>query len=60
MTDVIETSLKNLRAGRDVSFFDLYSIDQLSDDDISLITQTHYSLLQFGLQLNQPMNSCPV
>jgi aspartate carbamoyltransferase catalytic subunit len=37
MTDVIETSLKNLRAGRDVSFFDLYSIDQLSDDDISLI-----------------------
>jgi aspartate carbamoyltransferase catalytic subunit len=39
MTDVIETSLKNLRAGRDVSFFDLYSIDQLSEDDISLIFQ---------------------
>jgi aspartate carbamoyltransferase catalytic subunit len=37
MIDGIEKTLTDIRSGRDVSFFDLYSIDQLSDDDISLI-----------------------
>ncbi len=37
MSEAIEKTLRDVRAGRDVSFFDLYSIDQLSDVDISLI-----------------------
>lgn len=37
MTDVLEKKLRDIRAERDVSFFDLYSIDQLSEKDISLI-----------------------
>lgn len=37
MSEVIEKTLIDARAGRDVSFFDLYSIDQLSTDDMSLI-----------------------
>lgn len=37
MTDTIETKLQTIRAGRDVSFFDLYSIDQVSETDVSLI-----------------------
>jgi aspartate carbamoyltransferase catalytic subunit len=37
MTDVNEQTLQDIRAGRDVSFFDLYSIDQLSESDLSLI-----------------------
>ncbi|MCB9986767.1 MAG: aspartate carbamoyltransferase catalytic subunit [Rhodospirillales bacterium] len=37
MTDRIEKDLLAARDGRDVSFFDLYSIDQLSQADIDLI-----------------------
>jgi aspartate carbamoyltransferase catalytic subunit len=37
MTETIETELQTIRAGRDVSFFDLYSIDQMSETDVSLI-----------------------
>ena len=37
MTDVLEKKLIDTRAGRDVSFFDLYSIDQLQTTEISLI-----------------------
>lgn len=37
MTDSIEQSLIHVRAERDVTFFDLHSIDQMSDKDLSLI-----------------------
>jgi len=37
MSEVIEKKLINTRAGQDVTFFDLYSIDQMSDNDLSLI-----------------------
>ena len=37
MSEIIEKTLISTRAGRDVTFFDLYSIDQLSEADISLI-----------------------
>jgi aspartate carbamoyltransferase catalytic subunit len=37
MTDSFESDLISLRAGRDVSFFDLVSIDQLTKQDLSLI-----------------------
>jgi len=37
MGDAIEKSLRDIRGKRDVSFFDLYSIDQVSDTDLGLI-----------------------
>jgi aspartate carbamoyltransferase catalytic subunit len=37
MTDATEKALTDIRSGRDVTFFDLHSIDQLSDGDLSLI-----------------------
>ena len=37
MTDAIEKTLVDARAGQDVSFFDLHSIEQMSDADTSLI-----------------------
>ncbi|MES2748833.1 MAG: aspartate carbamoyltransferase catalytic subunit [Patescibacteria group bacterium] len=37
MSEVIEKTLIDTRAGRDVTFFDLYSIDQLTLPDIKLI-----------------------
>jgi aspartate carbamoyltransferase catalytic subunit len=37
MADSYESELIDLRAGRDVSFFDLLSIDQLTNKDIGLI-----------------------
>ncbi len=37
MADIREQDMVTTRNGRDVSFFDLYSIDQLSLDDIALI-----------------------
>lgn len=37
MSDVIEKKLRAIRTERDVSFFDLYSIDQLSVEDLELI-----------------------
>lgn len=49
-----EEDLVVTRDGRDVSFFDLYSIDQLSDDDIDLIFELarkfrHYKTHKFDL-----------
>lgn len=37
MSDAIEQNLKDIRNGRDLTFFDMLSIDQLTDDDIALI-----------------------
>lgn len=37
MSEAIEKLLIDTRAGRDATFFDLYSIDQLSTEDIALI-----------------------
>ncbi len=37
MTDTAEKDLLDTRAGRDVSFFDLHSVDQLSQPDLDLI-----------------------
>lgn len=37
MDTSIESELRKIRNGRDASFFDLHSIDQLSRDDIALI-----------------------
>ena len=37
MSEIIEKNLREIRAKRDVSFFDLYSIDQLTSDDLALI-----------------------
>lgn len=37
MSEVIEQKLRDIRGKRDASFFDLYSIDQLSADDLALI-----------------------
>ncbi len=37
MSDTIEQNLREIRNQRDASFFDLYSIDQLTEKDIDLI-----------------------
>lgn len=37
MSDAIEQNLKDIRNKRDASFFDLYSIEQLTPEDITLI-----------------------
>lgn len=37
MSQLIEEKLRKVRADRDVSFFDLYSIDQLTDDDLTIL-----------------------
>lgn len=37
MSEALEKKLRDIRGTRDASFFDLYSIDQLTDDDLSLI-----------------------
>ncbi|MCA9361451.1 aspartate carbamoyltransferase catalytic subunit [Candidatus Kaiserbacteria bacterium] len=37
MSDKNEANLIDIRAGQDVSFFDLYSIDQLTKEDIDLV-----------------------
>jgi hypothetical protein len=37
MVDIREQDMIATRDGRDVSFFDLYSIDQLSLEDIEII-----------------------
>ena len=39
MAEAYEQDLIALRAGRDVSFFDLHSIDQLTLPDIKLIME---------------------
>ena len=37
MSETIESNLRTIRNERDVSFFDLHSIDQLSDTDLELV-----------------------
>lgn len=54
MTQTPEQDLMAARANRDVSFFDLYSIDQINDNDLDLIFELarkfrHYKTHKFSL-----------
>ena len=56
----IEKDLMNTRAGRDVSFFDLHSIDQITNDDLDLILQIarrfrHYGTHKFSFNKGASM-----
>ncbi len=48
MADSYESQLIDLRAGRDVSFFDLLSIDQLTKADIRLIFELAHGFKEAG------------